>query len=52
MTKPAPIKPSKKRAIAFQKHIAEEKKIPFDPSSVKGGMVFWQVGGIGAQMEM
>ncbi len=43
---------SEKKARAFQKHIAEEKKIPFDPSSVKGGMVFWQVGGIGAQMEM
>lgn len=42
---------NEKRARAFQKHIAEEKKLPFDPSSVKGGMVFWQVGGVGAVMK-
>lgn len=39
---------TKDEAIARAKHEAEEKKVPFDPKSVTGPMVIYQIEGTGA----
>ena len=41
---------SKKRAISWMRHLAEEKGEPFDEASVTGPMVFYQIDGVGAEV--
>jgi hypothetical protein len=41
---------SKKRAISWMRHLAEEKGEPFDEASVTGPMVFYQIEGLGAEV--
>jgi hypothetical protein len=39
---------SKEQAVAYLKHLAEENKKPFDPASVTGPLVLYQLAGAGA----
>ena len=39
---------TQEQATARAKHMAEEKKVPFDPKSVKGPEVIYQIDGTGA----
>jgi hypothetical protein len=39
---------SKEQAVAYLKHLAEENKKPFDPASVTGPLVLYQLAGTGA----
>ena len=41
---------SKERATSWLRHLADEKGEPFDPSSVTGPMVFYQIEGLGAEL--
>lgn len=41
---------SKRRATSWLRHLAEEKGEAFDPSSVTGPMVFYQIEGVGAEV--
>lgn len=41
---------SKRAAVRWMRHLAEEKGEPFDASSVTGPMDFYQIEGIGAQV--
>lgn len=44
------VKMSKEQLIAYQKHLAEEKGKPFDPSSIKEGTRFIRLIGLGAEI--
>ena len=41
---------SKRRAISWMRHLADEKGEPFDEASVTGPMVFYQIEGHGAEL--
>ncbi len=42
---------SKEQALAYQQHMAEELKRPFDPKSVTSGMTVYQLKGLGATID-
>ena len=42
---------SKRRATSWMRHLAEEKGEPFDESSVTGPMTFYQIEGVGAELQ-
>jgi len=42
---------SYQQALAYYRHKAEEKGVPFDPSTVTGPDVFYRIRGIGALIE-
>ena len=42
---------SKRRATRWMRHLAEEKGEPFDESSVTGPMTFYQIEGVGAELQ-
>jgi len=42
---------SKEKAISYYEHIAEEKGEKFDPATVTGSVIIYQIKGIGAEID-